>query len=100
MCNCTKATCKYNNIVELVKVKCEPPPMPTCSNGLTPVRVEDPDKCCWHWECDCKPDAVQTPRLLPPGGGRCCRPQGVVMALVAECPQRVRPLCGAVSPAS
>lgn len=53
MCNCTKATCKYNNIVELVKVKCEPPPMPTCSNGLTPVRVEDPDKCCWHWECDC-----------------------------------------------
>nr|CAI9704871.1 unnamed protein product [Rangifer tarandus platyrhynchus] len=53
ICNCTKAICKYNNTVELVKVKCEPPPMPTCSNGLTPVRVEDPDKCCWHWECDC-----------------------------------------------
>ncbi|XDA87960.1 hypothetical protein R6Z07M_017641 [Ovis aries] len=53
MCNCTKATCKYNNTVELVKVPCEPPPMPTCTNGLTPVRVQDPDKCCWHWECDC-----------------------------------------------
>ncbi|CAI9167417.1 unnamed protein product [Rangifer tarandus platyrhynchus] len=53
ICNCTKAICKYNNTVELVKVKCEPPPMPTCSNGLTPVRVEDSDKCCWHWECDC-----------------------------------------------
>ncbi|XP_040111163.1 mucin-2 [Oryx dammah] len=53
MCNCTKATCKYNNTVELVKVPCEPPPMPTCTNGLAPVRVEDPDKCCWHWECDC-----------------------------------------------
>ncbi|MXQ90461.1 hypothetical protein E5288_WYG016056 [Bos mutus] len=53
MCNCTRATCKYNNTVELVKVKCEPPPMPTCTNGLAPVRVEDPDKCCWHWECDC-----------------------------------------------
>uniref|UniRef100_A0A8C6D148 Mucin-2 n=1 Tax=Moschus moschiferus TaxID=68415 RepID=A0A8C6D148_MOSMO len=53
MCNCTKATCKFNNTVELVKVKCEPPPMPTCANGLTPVRVQDPDKCCWHWECDC-----------------------------------------------
>ncbi|KAM7226088.1 hypothetical protein CapIbe_022233 [Capra ibex] len=53
MCNCTKATCKYNNTVELVKVPCEPPPMPTCTNGLAPVRVQDPDKCCWHWECDC-----------------------------------------------
>lgn len=27
--------------------------MPTCSNDLTPVRVMDPDGCCWHWECDC-----------------------------------------------
>ncbi|XP_049569370.1 mucin-2 [Orcinus orca] len=53
LCNCTMATCKYNNTVELVEVKCDPPPMPTCSNGLMPVRVEDPDKCCWHWECDC-----------------------------------------------
>ncbi|XP_067603985.1 mucin-2 [Pseudorca crassidens] len=53
LCNCTMAICKYNNTVELVEVKCDPPPMPTCSNGLMPVRVEDPDKCCWHWECDC-----------------------------------------------
>eukprot|EP00069_Balaena_mysticetus_P005818 bmy_05004T0 len=53
LCNCTMAICKYNNTVELVEVKCDPPPMPTCSNGLRPVRVEDPDKCCWHWECDC-----------------------------------------------
>lgn len=47
------AVCKHNNTVELVEVKCEPPPMPTCSNNLTPVRVMDPDGCCWHWECDC-----------------------------------------------
>uniref|UniRef100_A0A8D0NLT5 Mucin-2 n=1 Tax=Sus scrofa TaxID=9823 RepID=A0A8D0NLT5_PIG len=53
LCNCTMATCKYNNTVELVEVKCDPPPMPTCSNGLAPVRVMDPNGCCWHWECDC-----------------------------------------------
>ncbi|XP_057584117.1 mucin-2-like [Hippopotamus amphibius kiboko] len=53
LCDCTMATCKYDNIVVLEKVKCDPPPMPTCSNGLTPVRVLDPNKCCWHWECDC-----------------------------------------------
>lgn len=69
MCNCTKAICKYNNTVELVKVKCEPPPMPACSNGLTPVRVEDPDKCCWHWECDCKPTPCRPPACSPRVGG-------------------------------
>lgn len=53
LCDCTKAVCKHDNIVELVPVECEPPPMPTCSNSLTPVRVLDPDGCCWHWECDC-----------------------------------------------
>ncbi|XP_017722145.1 PREDICTED: mucin-2-like, partial [Rhinopithecus bieti] len=52
LCDCFMATCKYNNTVEIVKVECKPPPMPTCSNGLTPVRVTDPDGCCWHWECD------------------------------------------------
>ncbi|XP_032003080.1 mucin-2-like [Hylobates moloch] len=53
LCDCFMATCKYNNTVEIVKVECEPPPMPTCSNGLNPVRVVDSDGCCWHWECDC-----------------------------------------------
>ncbi|XP_072826843.1 mucin-2 [Vicugna pacos] len=53
LCNCTMAVCKHDNTVELVEVECNPPPMPTCSNGLTPVRVKDPDGCCWHWECDC-----------------------------------------------
>ncbi|XP_037587082.1 mucin-2 [Cebus imitator] len=53
LCDCLMATCKYNNTVEITEVKCEPPPMPTCSNGLTPVRVMDDDRCCWHWECDC-----------------------------------------------
>lgn len=48
------AICKHDNIVEIVEVECNPPPMPTCSNGLKPVRVVDPDGCCWHWECDCK----------------------------------------------
>ncbi|XP_036895148.1 mucin-2 [Sturnira hondurensis] len=53
LCNCTMAICKHDNTVELVQVECKPPPMPTCSNNLTPVRVMDPDGCCWHWECDC-----------------------------------------------
>ncbi|KAB1251561.1 Mucin-2 [Camelus dromedarius] len=53
LCNCTMAVCKHDSTVELVEVECDPPPMPTCSNGLTPVRVKDPDGCCWHWECDC-----------------------------------------------
>ncbi|ELK13190.1 Mucin-2 [Pteropus alecto] len=53
LCNCTKAICKHGATVELVEVECKPPPMPTCSNSLTPVRVLDPDGCCWHWECDC-----------------------------------------------
>ncbi|KAF5914186.1 hypothetical protein HPG69_005283 [Diceros bicornis minor] len=47
------ATCKHDNTVEIVQVECKPPPMPTCSNNLKPVRVLDPDGCCWHWECDC-----------------------------------------------
>ncbi|XP_006893416.1 PREDICTED: mucin-2-like [Elephantulus edwardii] len=53
LCNCTMAICKHDNTVEIVEVECKPPPMPTCSNGLSPVRVMDPDGCCWHWECDC-----------------------------------------------
>ncbi|XP_078197928.1 mucin-2 [Callithrix jacchus] len=53
LCDCLMATCKYNNTVEITEVKCEPPPRPTCSNGLTPVRVMDDNGCCWHWECDC-----------------------------------------------
>lgn len=73
LCDCTKAVCKHDNVVELVPVECEPPPMPTCSNSLTPVRVLDPDGCCWHWECDCEPAAPRgpPPRLLPevPGHG-------------------------------
>nr|XP_040142673.1 mucin-2 [Ictidomys tridecemlineatus] len=53
LCNCTMAICKHDNVVEIVEKECQPPPMPTCSNGLKPVRVMDPDGCCWHWECDC-----------------------------------------------
>ncbi|XP_027622483.1 mucin-2 [Tupaia chinensis] len=53
LCNCTQAICKHDNVVEIVEVECKPPPKPTCSNGLQPVRVMDPDGCCWHWECDC-----------------------------------------------
>uniref|UniRef100_A0A8V0ZX22 Mucin 2, oligomeric mucus/gel-forming n=1 Tax=Gallus gallus TaxID=9031 RepID=A0A8V0ZX22_CHICK len=53
LCNCTKAICVENNTVVIVPVICEPPPKPTCSNGLAPVQVIDDDLCCWHWECDC-----------------------------------------------
>ncbi|KAM9221913.1 mucin-2 [Dugong dugon] len=53
LCECYMATCKHDNTVEIVKAECKPPPMPTCTNGLRPVQVMDPDGCCWHWECDC-----------------------------------------------
>uniref|UniRef100_A0ACB8G2N8 Uncharacterized protein n=1 Tax=Sphaerodactylus townsendi TaxID=933632 RepID=A0ACB8G2N8_9SAUR len=53
ICECTQAICLDNNTVVVVPVKCEPPPQPECSNGLTPVRVMDDNGCCWHWECDC-----------------------------------------------
>ncbi|XP_072194944.1 mucin-2 [Excalfactoria chinensis] len=53
LCNCTQAICVENNTVVIVPVICEPPPKPTCSNGLSPVQVMDDDQCCWHWECDC-----------------------------------------------
>lgn len=54
LCNCTKAVCIEDNIVQVIPVICNPPPKPTCANGLSPVPVIDEDGCCWHWECDCK----------------------------------------------
>ncbi|NWR41070.1 MUC2L protein, partial [Regulus satrapa] len=53
LCNCTKAICVEDNIVQVIPVICNPPPKPICSNGLSPVPVIDEDGCCWHWECDC-----------------------------------------------
>ncbi|NWR94265.1 MUC2L protein, partial [Furnarius figulus] len=53
LCNCTKAICIEDNIVQVIPVICNPPPKPTCTNGLSPVPVIDEDGCCWHWECDC-----------------------------------------------
>ncbi|NWX41582.1 MUC2L protein, partial [Steatornis caripensis] len=53
LCNCTKAICIEDDIIQVVPIICNPPPKPTCSNGLAPVRVIDEDGCCWHWECDC-----------------------------------------------
>uniref|UniRef100_A0A8C4KEJ3 Intestinal mucin-like protein n=1 Tax=Dromaius novaehollandiae TaxID=8790 RepID=A0A8C4KEJ3_DRONO len=53
ICNCTKAVCIEDNKIEVIPVICNPPPKPSCTNGLAPVRVIDEDGCCWHWECDC-----------------------------------------------
>ncbi|NWY35938.1 MUC2L protein, partial [Sylvia atricapilla] len=53
LCNCTKVICIEDNIVQVIPVICNPPPKPTCANGLSPVPVIDEDGCCWHWECDC-----------------------------------------------
>ncbi|NXE99115.1 MUC2L protein, partial [Menura novaehollandiae] len=52
-CNCTKAVCIEDNIIQVIPIICNPPPKPTCANGLSPVPVMDKDGCCWHWECDC-----------------------------------------------
>ncbi|NXO00106.1 MUC2L protein, partial [Rhinopomastus cyanomelas] len=53
ICECIKAICIEDNKVEIIPVVCNPPPKPTCANGLSPVQVIDDDGCCWHWECDC-----------------------------------------------
>uniref|UniRef100_A0A8C6YU20 Mucin-2 n=1 Tax=Nothoprocta perdicaria TaxID=30464 RepID=A0A8C6YU20_NOTPE len=53
ICNCTKVICIEDDKFEVVPVICNPPPKPTCTNGLAPVPVIDADGCCWHWECDC-----------------------------------------------
>ncbi|KFQ08408.1 Mucin-2, partial [Haliaeetus albicilla] len=53
ICDCIKAICIEDNIIQVVPVICNPPPKPTCTNGLSPVQVIDEDGCCWHWECDC-----------------------------------------------
>ncbi|NXC52241.1 MUC2L protein, partial [Aleadryas rufinucha] len=53
LCNCTKVICIEDNIVQVIPIICNPPPKPTCANGLSPVPVIDEDGCCWHWECDC-----------------------------------------------
>ncbi|NXJ71543.1 MUC2L protein, partial [Rostratula benghalensis] len=53
LCNCTNAICIEDNIIQVVPIICDPPPKPTCTNGLSPVPVIDKDGCCWHWECDC-----------------------------------------------
>ncbi|XP_050191777.1 mucin-2 [Myiozetetes cayanensis] len=53
LCNCTKAICVEDNIVQVIPIICNPPPKPTCANNLSPVPVIDEDGCCWHWECDC-----------------------------------------------
>ncbi|KFU88697.1 Mucin-2, partial [Chaetura pelagica] len=53
LCNCTRAICIEDNKIEVIPIICNPPPKPTCANGLSPVQVIDEDGCCWHWECDC-----------------------------------------------
>uniref|UniRef100_A0A8D0EWD7 Mucin 2, oligomeric mucus/gel-forming n=1 Tax=Strix occidentalis caurina TaxID=311401 RepID=A0A8D0EWD7_STROC len=53
LCDCFKAICIEDNIIQVVPIVCNPPPKPTCANGLSPVQVIDEDGCCWHWECDC-----------------------------------------------
>nr|XP_021410840.1 mucin-2 [Lonchura striata domestica] len=53
LCNCTKVICIEDNIFHVIPIICNPPPKPTCANGLSPVPVMDEDGCCWHWECDC-----------------------------------------------
>ncbi|NXS73021.1 MUC2L protein, partial [Pandion haliaetus] len=53
ICDCIKAICIEDTVIQVVPVICNPPPKPTCANGLSPVQVIDEDGCCWHWECDC-----------------------------------------------
>ncbi|XP_073514024.1 mucin-2-like [Phyllobates terribilis] len=62
--NCTMAKCLENHTVELIELKCEPPPTITCVNGKTPIAVPDDNQCCWHWQCDCECSGWGDPHYL------------------------------------
>ncbi|KAM4017432.1 mucin-5B-like [Anomaloglossus baeobatrachus] len=62
--NCTMARCLENHTVELIELKCEPPPMITCANNNTPIAVPDDNQCCWHWQCDCECSGWGDPHYL------------------------------------
>ncbi|XP_076411379.1 mucin-5AC [Peromyscus maniculatus bairdii] len=53
MPNCSQATCEGNNVVSLSPRQCPEVKAPSCANGYPPVKVDDQDGCCQHFQCQC-----------------------------------------------
>ncbi|XP_041522468.1 mucin-5AC [Microtus oregoni] len=53
MPNCSQATCEGNNVVSLSPRQCPEMKAPSCANGYPPLKVDDQDGCCQHYQCQC-----------------------------------------------
>lgn len=53
MPNCSQATCEGNNVVSLSPRQCPEMKAPFCANGYPPLKVDDQDGCCQHYQCQC-----------------------------------------------
>lgn len=54
MPNCSQATCEGNNVVSLSPRQCPEVKAPSCANGYPPLKVDDQDGCCQHFQCQCE----------------------------------------------
>ncbi|CAH6793372.1 Muc5ac [Phodopus roborovskii] len=53
MPNCSQATCEGNNVISLSPRQCPEVKAPSCANGYPPLKVDDKDSCCQHYQCQC-----------------------------------------------
>ncbi|XP_028642724.1 mucin-5AC [Grammomys surdaster] len=53
MPNCSQARCEGNNVVSLSPRQCPELKEPFCANGYPPLKVDDQDGCCQHYQCQC-----------------------------------------------
>nr|XP_021511433.1 mucin-5AC-like [Meriones unguiculatus] len=53
MPNCSQATCEGNNVVSVSPRQCPELKAPSCANGYPPLKVDDQDGCCQHYQCQC-----------------------------------------------
>lgn len=54
MPNCSQATCEGNNVISLSPRQCPELKEPSCANGYPPLKVDDQDGCCQHYQCQCE----------------------------------------------
>ncbi|CAB1452928.1 unnamed protein product [Pleuronectes platessa] len=50
--NCTTAEC-INGVVKTKSTPCSTVQEPLCANGRKPVKMDNKDGCCFHYECEC-----------------------------------------------
>ncbi|GAB1292920.1 Mucin 5, subtypes A and C, tracheobronchial/gastric [Apodemus speciosus] len=53
MPNCSQVTCEGNNVISLSPRQCPELKEPSCANGYPPLKVDDQDGCCQHYQCQC-----------------------------------------------